>query len=420
MLIDGAKGVEPQTIKLFKVCRDRGLPIVTVVNKMDRPARDPYDLLDEVEKVLGITVVPLTWPIGSGEEFRGVYEVDRDLVHLFERTARNATRAAVRMTGPDDPELARALGEVQHRKLVEDLQTVATCVEPFDHARFLRGEQSPMFFASALTNFGVENILQRFIEMGPPPRPLETLDGQVQPDAGFFSGFVYKVAANMDRQHRDRIAFVRVTSGRFERGMSAHHVRLGREVRLSHPHRFFGQERVTIDEAWPGDVIGLINPGLFRVGDVISSGPKLRVRNFPRFSPEIFAQVRPKDPSMGKGFRKGLAQLAEEGVVQVFFPRIGVRDPILGAVGELQLEVFTHRLQSEYGVEIRLDRLSQTRARWMRHTTPELLERLPLVVVDESGRPVALFSSDFEIDYARERYEGLELLETPPAEEEKS
>ncbi|MBX3462464.1 MAG: peptide chain release factor 3 [Planctomycetes bacterium] len=418
MLIDGAKGVEPQTIKLFKVCRDRGIPIVTVVNKMDRPARAPLDLMDEVEKVLGITVVPATWPIGSGDAFRGVYSLRDQQVFLFERTAHNATRAAVQTTGPTDPQLRAELGAKAHDQLLEDLAMVETCVQPFEMAAFLQQRISPMFFCSALVNFGVENILQRFLEIAPPPGPLPTLAGEVPPDAPFFSGFVYKVAANMDRMHRDRIAFLRVTSGHFERGMSAKHLRLAREVRLSHPHRFFGQERVSIEDAWPGDVIGLINPGMFRVGDVLSSGPSFEVRNFPRFPPEIFAQVAPREPSMAKGFGKGLEQLGEEGVVQIFWPRFGAREPILGAVGELQLEVFQWRLENEYGVQLRLDRKAWTRARWVAHATDEVLEILPMVVKDEAGRFVALFHSDFEIDYARSRYKGLELLELPPAEEE--
>ncbi len=419
MLIDGAKGVETQTKKLFKVCKERGIPIVTVVNKMDRPSREPIDLIDEVEKLLGITVVPLTWPIGSGEHFLGVYEVATRTVHRFERTDHNARRAGVQVGGPEDPALVEALGATAHAKLVEDLALVEEAIDPFDPEAFRQGELSPMFFASALTNFGVENILQRFIELCPHPGPLPTVGGAIEPTASFFSGFVYKIAANMDKNHRDRIAFLRVTSGRFERGMAARHIRLGRDVRLSHPHRFFGKERVTIDEAYPGDVIGLINPGLFRVGDVISSGPRIEVRNFPRFAPEIFAQVRPKDPSMSKGFGKGLHQLGEEGVVQVFWPQVGPREPILGAVGELQLEVFKHRLQIEYKVEVVLQRKGFSRARWLRSINAELTELLPEVVRDESDRPVALFNSQFEIDYALKRYDGLELLEHPPSEEDK-
>jgi peptide chain release factor 3 len=284
---------------------------------------------------------------------------------------------------------------------------------------FLQQKQSPMFFCSALTNFGVENILQRFLAIAPPPGPLPTVGGSIPPDADTFSGFVYKVAANMDKQHRDRIAFLRVTSGRFVRGMNAKHLRLHRDVRLSHPHRFFGQERISIEEAWPGDVIGLINPGLFRVGDVLTSGPEFEVRNFPRFAPEIFAQVAPREPSMSKSFGKGLAQLGEEGVVQVFWPRVGAREPILGAIGELQLEVFQWRLQHEYNVELRLDRKPWTRARWLVQVDDELLGVLPMVVKDESGRFVALFNSDFEISYAQSRYKGLELMEHPPAEEDR-
>jgi peptide chain release factor 3 len=418
MLIDGAKGVEPQTIKLFKVCKERGLPIVTVVNKMDRPTRDALDLIEEVEKVLGMTVVPMTWPIGSGPDFKGVYEMGTGQVHLFERTEHGAHRAGVKVTGPEDAELEKLLGKAAHEHLLTELEMVEECLMQFDRDLFLDGEISPMFFASAVTNFGVENILQNFIDLCPPPGPLRTLDGEVRPDEDFFSGFVYKVAANMDKQHRDRIAFLRVVSGRFERGMAAKHLRLNREVRLSHPHRFFGQERITIDEAFPGDVIGLINPGLFRVGDVVSSGRRIEARNFPRFAPEIFAQAGPMDPSMSKGFRKGLAQLGEEGVVQIFFPRTGVRNPILGAVGELQLEVFKQRLESEYGVVARMDRKSYTRARWMVSTSPNLLTMLPMVVVDEADRPVALFNSEFEITYALDRYDDLQLLDHPPTEEE--
>ncbi len=418
MLIDGAKGVEPQTIKLFKVCRDRGIPIVTVVNKMDRPAQDPFELMDEVERVLGITVVPRTWPIGSGPNFLGVYEFESKQVFQFERADHGSQRAAVQVKGPDDPALAEQLGEQQHEKLLEDLMLVSEAVDPFDIDKFLKQEQSPMFFASAITNFGVENLLRRFIELAPCPGPLPTTKGEIAPTEEFFSGFVYKVAANMDKNHRDRIAFLRVTSGRFERGMGAKHLRLGREMKLSHPHRFFGQERVTIDEAWPGDVIGLINPGLFRVGDVVSSGPKLEVRNFPRFPPEIYAQVRPKDPSMSKGFNKGLKQLGEEGVVQVFWPRTGAREPILGAVGELQLEVFKHRLEQEYSVAIAMDRKGYSRARWLVKVTDSLLDLLPMVVLDDADRPVALFNSDFEIEYAQKRYEDLEMHEAPPTEEE--
>ena len=419
MLIDGAKGVEPQTIKLFKVCRDRGIPIVTVVNKMDRPSRSPLDLMDEVEKVLGITMVPATWPIGSGDNFRGVYSLRDQQVFLFERTAHNATKAHVAITGPSDPKLREELGDRLHDHLLEDLGMVESCVEPFTQERFLRQQISPMFFCSALVNFGVENILQRFLEIAPPPGPLATLTGDIQPNAAFFSGFVYKVAANMDKMHRDRIAFLRVTSGHFVRGMSAKHLRMDREVRLSHPHRFFGQERISIEDAWPGDVIGLINPGMFRVGDVLSDGPTFEVRNFPRFAPEIYAQVAPREPSMSKGFGKGLEQLGEEGVVQVFWPRTGAREPILGAIGELQLQVFQWRLEHEYNVQLRLDRKGWTRARWIANVSDEVLEVLPMVVKDEAGRFVALFHSDFEIEYAKSRYKGLELLEHPPSEEDR-
>ena len=413
MLLDAGKGVEAQTRKLFAVCRQRGLPIVTWINKMDRPGRDPFELLDEVEEVLGITAVPLTWPIGSGDRFRGVYERGARRLHLFERSVGGKHRAPVTAADLHEGSLRELLGEEQHVKLLADIDLIEHGLPAFDREAYLAERMTPVFFGSAVTNFGVQNFLDLFVTLAPPPGPLRTDIGPIEPAAGFFSGFVYKVQANMSKAHRDRVAFVRVASGCFTRGMTATHVGSGRLLRLSYPHRLFGQERTTIDEAFPGDVIGLINPGVFRVGDTITSGPAFHVPDFPRFAPELFAQARPADPSQRKSFLKGLEQLGEEGVVQIFRERSGTPTPILGAVGQLQFEVFSYRMANEYNVRIVVDPTQWTRVRWLGDQDPESLRHFGHLVLDEVGRPAALFKNDWEIEYSVQKQPELRLLESP-------
>jgi peptide chain release factor 3 len=358
MLIDSAKGVEPQTKKLFKVCRQRGIPIFTFMNKMDRPGRDPLDLMNEVEQLLGIQVVPVVYPIGEGgDRFRGVYDRKSGEVHLFERTEHGAYRAPVQAADLSDAAtLEPLLGKEQYEKLRDDIELLDIAGEPLDQGKIDRGEISPVFFGSAVTNFGVELFLRRFIEMAPTPSPRLSEKGDVFPEEPEFRGFVFKVQANMDPNHRDRIAFLRVVSGKFERDMAATNVRTGKQVRLTRPQKLFASEREVVEVAFPGDIIGLTNPGAFALGDTLCTGPAVRFQGVPRFAPEHFGVLRNRDTQKYKNFQKGIQQLSEEGVVQLFHEiNAGRTEPILGVVGRLQFDVIQFRLESEYGVSTRLD-----------------------------------------------------------------
>lgn len=416
MLLDAARGVQEQTIKLFTVSRERGLPIFTFINKLDRPALDPYDLLAETERVLGITAVPITWPIGSGPEFRGVYERPTERLHLYERTEKNAKRAPVVSVAPDDPRLTELLGADAHARLQEDIELLDVALPAFDEQKFLAGEMTPVFFGSVLTNFGVEVFLDHFLDLAPAPGPLLTTTGEITPTDPEFTAFVFKVQANMNPRHRDRTAFIRVSSGVFHRGVNAVLGRTGRSVKLSQAHTMFADERATVEEAYPGDVLGLINPGTFRIGDVISSSGPLALPSFPRFAPERFVIVRPKSTDKHKAFRKGLEQLAEEGVVQLFYPAQGARDPILGAVGQLQFEVFQHRMGEEYGVELYLDQQPYKVIRWL-DRTPDKPVRFGMLVHDTDGAAVALFRFEGEIKYFEDEHSDVRLFDSPGAVE---
>lgn len=412
MLIDAAKGVEAQTRKLFDVCKSRGVPIFTFVNKMDRPARDPFDLLDEIENILGVTAVPSNWPIGSGPEFRGVLECQSRQMHLFERTEHGAYAAPVEVA--EQGQAAALLGEGPAARLYEEIDLIAGALPALDPAKVLAQKQTPVFFGSAGNNFGVELFLQRFLELAPPPGPAHTADGErIDPCSEEFAGFIFKIQANMSRSHRDRVAFLRICSGRFERGMAAFHNRSGQKLRLNHPHSFFASQRTVLDDAFPGDIIGLVNPGQFRVGDTLSSGRSVSFGSFPRFSPELFCRIRPRNPSLRKGFLKGIEQLGEEGTIQIFYPISGAREPILAGVGQLQFEVVQTRLESEYDVPTVMEPLNFAVARWMASERSDLGIHATLVQ-DEARRPVALFRSQFTLDYALKNLDDLELLEAPP------
>ncbi|MBL7999142.1 MAG: peptide chain release factor 3 [Candidatus Kapabacteria bacterium] len=411
MLIDAGKGVEEQTIKLFKVCRDRGIPIITFINKMDRPALSPFELMDNVEKVLGITPVPLTFPIGDGQEFRGVYERSSQQFYSFERTAGNAYIAPVKVTDIRSDAMRDMIGSDKHAQLSEDLDLVEHVLPQFEQGAFLREEITPVFFGSAITNFGVENFLQHLIELAPPPQPMPSSNGDIAPDAPYFSGFIYKMQANMNKNHRDRISFLRIISGTFERGMTALHPRSGKDVKLNYPFQIFGQDRDIIDEAFPGDVIGLSNPGTFLVGDVITTGGSFSIPQFPRFAPEIFAKVLPKSGSFSKSFRKGIEQLGEEGVIQIFQDAQRSPTPLIAAVGELQLQVFQSRMEGEYNEVIVLERLPYTRSRWVDGSVMPP-PSIP-IAYDDHNRPVALFKNEWEIKYHIQNKQGLTLLESP-------
>lgn len=414
MLLDAARGVQAQTEKLFAVCRRRGIPIFTFMNKLDRPALDPFELLDEVERTLGITAVPLSWPIGDGPGFKGIYERTTRQVHLFTRTTKNARPAPVRTSGVDDPQLSELLGEAAHEKLRYEVGIVEELMPPFDPAAFTRGEMTPVFFGSVLTSFGVEVFLKHFLELAPSPGPLETNKGRITPEQEDFTAFVFKLQANMNRHHRDRTAYLRIASGRFERGMNVQHARTGRTLKLSRAHTLFAQSRETVEEAYPGDIVGLINPGMYRIGDVISSHAGLQIEDFPRFAPEAFALVRPRLADKRKAFRKGLEQLAEEGVVQVFYPAQGAHDPMLGAVGQLQFEVFEYRMREEYGVEVTLEPQPYTLIRWI-IGDPSKVGRFAHLVVDQVQGHAALFKGPWELEYIRKNHPEIGLEPLPVA-----
>ena len=403
MLIDAAKGVEPQTRKLFHVCRMRGTPIVTFVNKLDRPSRDPFELMAEVEEVLGLPTVPFTWPVGDGDRFKGVFDRRHQAVLSFEKTAEHASKAPVKVQGIDDAELDAMLGSEPTAKLRGEIELLDGAGEEYDATAFLEGEQTPVFFGSALTSFGVEPFLREFRGLCPPPGARAAVDEEVRPEDSRFTGFVFKVQANMDPSHRDRIAFLRVCSGKFEGGMRVHHYRLGKEIRLNRAEQFFAQERETIHEAWAGDIVGLYDPGLFRIGDTLSTDGPLSFEAVPRFSPEHFARVRLLDPMKRKQLQKGIHELSEEGTVQLFYEPGREKDPICGVVGQLQFDVLAYRLQHEYGADVSIDRLGLSHARWV--DGPEgpkdlVMARIPMGVMDQDGRLVALFRDEWEVNRA--------------------
>ncbi len=409
MVLDCARGVEPQTEKLFKVCRRRGIPILTFINKLDHPGRDPLELLDEVEKVLGIAAVPVNWPVGEGPTFQGVYDIGAKNILRFQRTAHNQRRAPVEVTGLDDPLLAKLLGSSACDKLVDDVELLDGIVGTFDRERFLAGEMTPVFFGSALNNFGVEPFLEAILDLAPPPAARSTEGGIIDPASEVFSGFIFKVQANLDPRHRDRMAFLRVCSGKFEKDMTVKHPRLGRDVRLSRAFRLFGREREPIDEAYPGDVIGVISPGLFTIGDTVTTGEAVPFADIPRFPSEHFATLVNIDITKYKQFHKGIEQLEEEGAVQVLYPDESYRkEPILAAVGELQFDVVLSRLEEEYGVKARIEHLPYTCARWVKSekATPDdlkLSRRSNRRCLDRLGQTVILFSSDWDLEYTRKQ-----------------
>jgi peptide chain release factor 3 len=413
MLIDAAKGVEPQTKKLFAICRARRIPLFTFINKMDRPSRDPLDLLDELEKVLGIGTYPVNWPIGNGPSFRGVYDRMTKDVHTFERTEHGAKRAPVRVGDIDDPAIAALTDEATYREFRDSLELLDGAGTSFDEAALMSGASTPVFFGSAVTNFGVALFLDGFLAMAPAPRarmamrPGASEQELVPPDSDAFSGFVFKIQANMDPRHRDRIAFLRVCSGKFERDMTVRNVRTGKDVRVTRAMKLFASDREVVDEAFAGDVVGLANPGSFAIGDTLCTGSPVRYDPIPSFAPEHFASVRNIDTGAYKSFQKGIAQLAEEGAIQVFYAAGQVHsEPIFAAVGELQFEVAKYRLQSEYNVKTDFYRLPYGIARRISGDPAAIASATwpssAKLVEDVAGAPVALFESEWTIPLAQE------------------
>jgi peptide chain release factor 3 len=407
MLIDCVKGVEPQTIKLFQVCRMRGIPIVTFINKMDRPGKDPFDLMDEIERVLGVPCTPANWPLGQGAAFSGVYDRRSKRALMFERVAGGTRRVPMREVAWDDEELAANLGEAGLKHTRDELELVETAGNQFDAEKFRAGELTPVFFGSAANNFGLEPFLDSFIELALAPRTRKTSLGPLEADDPHFSGFVFKIQANIDPQHRDRIAFMRICSGHFLRGMDVQHVRTGKTLSLTRPVQFMAQERTVVDEAYSGDILGVWDPGILRIGDSLVDGPPVEFEGIPRFSPEHFVRVRLDDPLKRKQLKKGLEQLSEEGAVQMFFDRQRVeRDPILGAVGVLQFEIIEHRLLSEYRVKVGFDRLPFRHARWIEGENLALDKfeagGRQTCVIDVEDRPLVLFENEWLMRRAEE------------------
>ncbi|GIW03940.1 MAG: peptide chain release factor 3 [Thermomicrobiales bacterium] len=407
MVLDAARGIESQTLKLFDVCRRRRTPIFTFINKLDRPGRHPLELLDEIERVLGLQTCPINWPIGDGVDFRGLYDLRGRAVHLFERTEHGATRAPVVMVSLDDESLAALVGEAAAHRLREEVALVEAMSPPFDQNAIDAGEMTPVAFGSALTNFGVQLFLDAFVEHAPRPQPRKTTTGVCAPDDPRFSAFVFKIQANMDPRHRDRVAFLRVCSGVFRRDMEVWHPRLRRRVRLSPPLRLFGQDREVVEEAVAGDVVGVINPGVFAIGDTVSEGDLGLFEPMPRFQPEHFAAIHATQSDRYKQFLKGLAQIEEEGGIQLFYPvSSGRREPILAAVGALQFDVVQYRLEAEYGVTTRREPLAYTAVRWVSGDPRAIAEvangRGRLRAEDRLGRPVILFTTEWDLRYAIE------------------
>jgi peptide chain release factor 3 len=415
MLIDSVKGVEPQTIKLFEVCRMRGIPIVTFVNKMDRLGRDPLELCEQIEQVLGIPTAPANWPIGSGPGFQGVYDRWSQELLRFERSDGGARMAPVTVTTLDDPAFRASIGDSALEELMESLELLDGAGDEFDQDAFLAGEITPVFFGSAMTNFGVEPFLNRFVELAPSPRARASGGNEIDPAEPEFSGFVFKIQANMDPRHRDRIAFVRICSGQFTRGMNVTHQRLGKSMNLARPLQFMAQERMLIDKAVAGDILGLWDSGQLRIGDTLSEGMDVRYDGVPRFSPEHFVRANLLDPLRRKQLKKGLEQLSEEGAVQVFYDRFRLeRDPILGAVGLLQFDVVKHRLANEYNVNVGFDRLSYRVARWIQGEADlnavERASTMATVMIDIEGRPIVISDTQWIMNNVMDKFPDLTFV----------
>jgi peptide chain release factor 3 len=413
MLLDCANGVEAQTKKLFRVVKERALPILTFVNKLDRPGREPIELIDEVERLFGLNAIPMTWPIGSGTDFKGVYIRSTRQIQVFERTKAGHKAKLVGSGSLADPEVLALLSSQEISKLKDDIDLMDHVLPTFNIELFRAGKQSPMFFGSAVNNFGISEFFDEFLDIAPMPHAQPLVDGgMLQLDAPF-AAFIFKVQANMNKAHRDRVAFARIVSGHFKRGMDVLHVRSQKYIKLNYPHMFFGRERLVVDEAYPGDILGLINPGLFRIGDVISSAGSVEFLTVPRFPPEQFSAVRLADPGGRKKFLKGIQQIAEEGVVQVFWPKNGSLLPILGAIGRLQFEVLQHRMNDEYACQIILEPRNFQTAYWI-YGNPLLNNNYWGELVEDSDHnPAILFENDWQYRTTVEKNPSTTFLSHP-------
>jgi len=415
MVIDGSKGVEAQTRKLFKVCVMRHIPIFTFINKMDRDAMDTFELLDDIEKELGIATCPINWPIGSGKEFKGVYDRESQKIHVFSDTEKGTKEGEDLVLSMDEAD--GVLLEGQRETLMDEIDLLDGASAEFDQDLVDKGELSPVFFGSALTNFGVEIFLKHFLKMTTSPLPRKADVGMIDPMEDSFSGFIFKIQANMNKAHRDRIAFMRICSGKFEAGMEVLHVQEGKKIRLSQPQQMMAQDRKIVDEAYAGDIIGLFDPGIFSIGDTVCMpSRKVQYEGIPTFAPEHFARVRQIDTMKRKQFVKGIEQIAQEGAIQIFQEyNTGMEEIIVGVVGVLQFDVLKYRLENEYNVEIRLENLPYEHIRWIENEQIDM-DKISGTsdmkkIRDLKGRPLLLWVNSWSIGMTLDRNEGLVLSE---------
>lgn len=415
MVIDAVKGVESRTIKLLEICRMRNTPVFTFINKLDRDGRSPIDLLDEIEAILKIKCAPITWPIGMGKEFFGVYHLLQDKVYLYRSEMGEKPGVTAVIEGLNSPELDQRLG-ISAQQFREELTLILGASHGFDKQAYLAGQLTPVFFGSAMNNFGVQALLDFFVENAPPPQSRETLTRAVDANEENFSGFVFKIQANMDPAHRDRIAFMRICSGHYTKGMKLRHVRLQRDVTISNALTFMAGDREHLEEAWPGDIIGVHNHGTIQIGDTFTQGEMLKFKGIPHFAPELFKRVRLRDPLKAKALLKGLLQLSEEGATQLFRP-LNSNDLILGAVGVLQFDVVAYRLKHEYNVECGYEEVNVTQARWISCADSKILEDFKVKVADYLALDIGeqltyLAPTKVNLTLVKERWPDIQFLET--------
>ena len=416
MVIDAAKGIEEQTRKLFEVCRLRDVPIVTFINKMDRDGRDSFDLLDEIEQQLALELTPATWPIGMGQGFLGCYDVLRDRLVLMDKGEKSALSEGEACQGLDDPMLDERLPDYAVAQLREEVEMARGLMPEFDLTSYREGNLSPVYFGSAVNNFGVRELLQGLAEMAPPPRVQPTAEREISPDEGKVAGFVFKIQANMDPKHRDRIAFMRLASGHFQRGMKLRHVRSGKQVNMHNPVLFLAQDREVAEEAWAGDIIGLPNHGNLRIGDALTEGEELHFTGIPSFAPEMLQRVRPDDPMKAKHLGRALEQLAEEGAARVFKPRLDSAY-IVGVVGTLQFEVLADRIRTEYNIPVHFEPTTLYTARWVETDDAPALKKFAdtnqaAIAEDHDGTPVFLARNAWHLDDAEKNWPQLRFMKT--------
>jgi peptide chain release factor 3 len=425
MVLDAAKGVEPQTMKLFEVCRSHGLPVLTFVNKLDQPALDPFELLDQIERVLGLAAAPRNWPLGDGQDFRGVYDLESNSILFYERQEKRGRRhGPVSVASPSDPEVEELIGPRRQAELIEAVSIIHGAGTKFDAAAYRSARQTPVFFGSAISDFGVEPFLHALLSLAPPPGPRQAGEAIVSPGDRDFSGFVFKIQANMNPRHRDRVAFVRVCAGRLQKDMQVVNPRLDTELRLSRVYRFFGRDRETVPEAFPGDVVGVVIPGRVAIGDTLYAGRRVVYPAIPQFPPEHFAYLRPTE-GRHKRFDEAVSQLAEEGLLQIFWPVSGIRQPIIGVIGGLQFDVIAARMSSEYGIPCTVDRMPHVAARWplVAAGQPQAGQALSgsalslptsgvIQATDRLNRPVLVFEAEWLVPYTIEKNPKVEFRST--------